>query len=224
LIVAGLDIAQLKVDETRSDAVAANQMTKRPPFVVLKVLDLYDANGVMQGLSSYANEIVAERDVLNTVNGSAVTEAQNLQLLAGPIGSLVEMGFLRAATQEEYAIKVQRYAARSTPMSCSGENPPSVEVITPKTITALEVRIAQLEKDKFQLELERQEAEGQCREMRKQIEGRAGVMEGKQLDLDREKQAVSLSRQQSDETAPEGENSFSSPANPIFSLGGISIC
>jgi len=170
-------------------------MTKRPPFVVLKVQDLYDANGVMQGLPSYSNAIVAESDVLRTVDGAVVAEPRDLKMLQGGNDTLVELGFSRARTGEEYVVRVRRHALHSYSRSthiAPGENPPSTPagvaepIDASKTVATLQARVVQLLKENLELEEKFQELTESGRI-------RSAVIEEKQRSADAEQQAALLS-------------------------------
>ena len=43
-----------------------------PPYTVLKVTELMDANGILQGQPGYSNPIVCEGDVMYAINGERI--------------------------------------------------------------------------------------------------------------------------------------------------------
>jgi hypothetical protein len=48
-----------------------------PPYTVLKVTELMDANGILQGQPGYSNPIVCEGDVMYAINGERIGNTAN---------------------------------------------------------------------------------------------------------------------------------------------------
>jgi hypothetical protein len=187
---------------------AYRQVTKRSPFVVLKVDDLMDKNGVMQGEPSYTNAAVLPTDRLLLVGGVCVentTVVQLHDLLGGPIDSIVELVFCRAQTGEQYSIQARRHAPHAHAKCATlervpiGDNTPSRASLTVdrgKNV-AVEERLKVLEKEKASLELansqlviENQQAKQECQELQRaaELQGRirASIMEGKKNNLEKQ--------------------------------------
>jgi len=184
---------------------AYRQVTKRSPFVVLKVDDLMDKNGVMQGEPSYTNAAVLPTDRLLLVGGVCVentTVVQLHDLLGGPIDSIVELVFCRAQTGEQYSIQARRHAPHAKCATLErfiGDNTPSRASLTVdrEKNVAVEQRLKVLEKEKASLELansqlviENQQVKQECQELQRaaELQGRirASIMEGKKNNLEKQ--------------------------------------
>ena len=185
---------------------AYRQVTKRSPFVVLKVDDLMDKNGVMQGEPSYTNAAVLANDRLLLVGGVCVEKTTVVQLhdlLGGPIDSIVELVFCRAQTGEQYSIQARRHAPHAKCATLErapiGDNTPSRASLTVDREQNIAVgeRLKVLEKEKASLELansqlviENQQVRQECQELQRaaELQGciRASIMEGKKNNLEKQ--------------------------------------
>jgi len=165
---------------------ADRQVTKRSPFVVLKVDDLMDKNGVMQGEPSYTNPAVLTSDRLLLVGGVSLEKTTVVQLhdlLGGPIDSIVELVFCRAQTGENYSIEARRHAPHA---KCATLD----RAPTEERLKVLEKEKASLELANSQLVIENQQVKQECQELQRaaELQGRirASILEGKKNNLEKQ--------------------------------------
>jgi hypothetical protein len=172
---------------------AHGQVTKLAPFVVLRVSDLMDAAGVLQGQPGYANQTVLPRDMLLRVDSESVehTSVTHLhQLLSGELHSCVELCFRRASTGEEFSVKVTRHAAHAAG-PCGGG-------VSTDEVAALRERVKQLETAKADAEIiihqramELHEAKQECNVLRRAAEKAKADAESACVELIEEKRESS---------------------------------
>jgi len=176
-ILTGIQDLARRMTQHANNGYVGLEVTKKPPYLVLKVNDMIDKHGLFQHEPGYANsDNVVPNDQLIRVDGTSVESinVHNLnQLMRGSINSLAELCFVRAQTGEEFSITIKRHAphlaAKSDVQSDARPDAQPHKNLTPAAADKSQ-QLAELKARVKDLEQDRKESRQECAELRRAIE------------------------------------------------------